>query len=42
MRADENGMRPLFQGMDVSGAATSYPVPMSMHDFLNLQKPILS
>ena len=29
MRADENGMRPLLQGMDVSGAATSYPVPKS-------------
>ena len=27
MRIDENGMRPLLQGRDVSGAATSYPVP---------------
>jgi len=29
MRTDENGMRPLLQGRDVSGAATSCPVPES-------------
>ena len=29
MRADENVMRSLFQGRDVSGAATSCPVPES-------------
>ena len=29
MRADENVMRSLFQGRDVSGAATPCPVPKS-------------